>query len=90
MSKPAIRVGDPGAHAGTVTSGARTVTIGGLAAARVTDPHSEPPPLAAHGPQVIATGSATVFIESLQAARQGDTLGCGANLIPTQFTVQIG
>lgn len=90
MSKPAIRVGDLGAHAGAVTSGATTVTIGGLAAARIGDPHSEPPPLAAHGPQVIATGSSTVLIEGRPAARQGDTLGCGASLIPTQFTVMIG
>ncbi len=90
MSGPAIRVGDPGAHAGVVTSGATTVTIAGLPAARVSDAHSEPPPAAGHGPQVIATGSATVLIEGLPAARQGDTLACGAILIATQATVVIG
>ncbi|WP_345468272.1 PAAR domain-containing protein [Deinococcus carri] len=90
MAEPALRVGDPGAHGGTVTAGAATVTIVGVPAARLGDPHSEPPPLVAHGPQVIATGSATVFIEGRPAARQGDTLGCGAALLPTQFTVLIG
>ncbi|WP_043800915.1 PAAR domain-containing protein [Deinococcus gobiensis] len=90
MSFPALRVGDPGAHGGAVSAGAATVTVAGLPAARVGDPHSEPPPLAAHGPQVIARGSATVFIEGRPAAREGDLLGCGAVLSATQATVLIG
>ena len=90
MSFPALRVGDPGAHGGTVSSGAATVTVAGLPAARLGDAHSEPPPIAAHGPQVIARGSATVFIEGQPAARQGDLLGCGAALSATQATVLIG
>ncbi|EYB69278.1 hypothetical protein DEIPH_ctg009orf0018 [Deinococcus phoenicis] len=90
MAEPGIRVGDPGAHSGVVSAGASTVTLVGLPAARLGDPHSEPPPLVAHGPQVIATGSATVFIEGCPAVRQGDTLGCGAVLSATQFTVLIG
>lgn len=85
-------MGDLGAHTGAVISGASTVLIGGIPAARQGDPHSEPPPTAPtfHGPQVIATGSATVLIEGQPAARLGDMLGCGAALIPSQTSVVIG
>ena len=73
-----------------VTSGATTVLIAGQPAARIGDSHSEPPPLTAHGPQVVATGAATVLIEGRPASRTGDTLACGATLTATQSTVLIG
>jgi len=86
MSQPAIRLGDPGTHGGATATGAATVLIGGLPAARVSDAHPEP----FHGPQVIATGATTVLIEGLPAARAADLVSCGAALVPTQTTVLIG
>lgn len=86
MAQAAIRVGDPGTHGGVTTTGAPTVLIGGLPAARVSDPHVEP----SHGAQVIVGGSATVLIGGLQAARAGDLVSCSAVLIATQATVLIG
>lgn len=89
MSQPAIRLGDPGTHGGATATGAATVLIGGIPAARVGDAHPEPP-FPAHGPQVIATGASTVLIEGMPAARAADLVSCGAALVPTQTTVLIG
>ncbi|WP_407571467.1 PAAR domain-containing protein [Deinococcus altitudinis] len=86
MSQPAIRLGDAGTHGGVTTTGAATVLIGGLPAARIGDAHPEP----VHGPQVIVTGAATVLIEGRPAARAADLVGCSAALVPTQTTVLIG
>lgn len=58
----------------TIITGAPTVLIGGLAAARVTD-ISTPcmlPGCVPAGPGMIAKGSATVLITSLPAARVND------------------
>lgn len=86
MSRSAIRLSDPGTHAGVTTTGAATVLIIGLPAARTTDIHSEP----YHGPQVIVGGSVTVLIEGRPAARAGDLVSCKAQLIAGQATVLIG
>ena len=86
MSKPAARLSDPGTHAGVTTTGAATVLIVGLPAARLADTHAEP----FHGPQVIVGGSATVLIEGRPAARAGDKVSCAALLLPGQATVLIG
>ncbi len=58
----------------TIITGAATVVIGGMPAARVTD-QSTPCILAScvpAGPGMIAKGSATVIIEGLPAARVSD------------------
>ncbi len=86
MSQPAARLSDPGTHAGVTTTGAATVLIVGLPAARTADAHPEP----FHGPQVIVGGSGTVMIEGKPAARAGDMVSCAAQLLPGQFTVLIG
>ena len=65
---------------GSIVSGAATVFINGIPAARVTDVntcskkgHSSPPP-------PVAAGSQIVFIENLPAARKGDKIACGAKI----------
>ncbi|WP_420595524.1 PAAR domain-containing protein [Deinococcus sp.] len=86
MAQPAIRLGDPGSHLGTTSTGEPTVLIGGLPAACVGDTHIEP----FHGSQVISLGSLTVLIGGRPAARAGDQVSCLATLIPSQLTVLIG
>ena len=83
----AARVGDPTGHGSPLTgTGSINVLIGGQPAWRaVADVHACP---LANGPQphvggVVAVGSATVLINNLPAARQGDqvTEGGGPNPI---------
>jgi uncharacterized Zn-binding protein involved in type VI secretion len=66
--------------------------IENLPAARVGDKHvCLLPPLAGpHPPSPIATGSATVLINNLPAARQLDSVGCGAQILKGAPTVLIG
>jgi uncharacterized Zn-binding protein involved in type VI secretion len=78
MGQPAARLGDPTSHAGTPLGpgpGSANVLIGGQPAWRAgSDVHlcplsDGPKP---HGGGTVVVGSATVFINSLPAARRGD------------------
>lgn len=78
---PAARVGDTTSH-GTPLGpgpGSPTVLIGGMAAWRATaDFHACPlmnPGPAPHVGGTVVMGSATVLINNLPAARQGDMIG---------------
>jgi uncharacterized Zn-binding protein involved in type VI secretion len=95
---PAARIGDfhscpmqtpvvpPIPHVGgPVCTGAPTVLIGHMPAARVGDV------LVCVGPpDSIASGSSTVFICSLPAARMGDATAHGGSIASGDFTVMIG
>jgi uncharacterized Zn-binding protein involved in type VI secretion len=74
----AARALDPTLHGGFVAFGEPTVLIGGLPAARVSDPHvcSLNPPLLPHVGGWVAGGSLTVLIGGQGAARQGDLCAC--------------
>lgn len=97
MGMPAARVGDMTSHGTPLAPGpgSSDVFIGNMPAWRaLTDQHtcpvSSPAP---HGSGMVAVGSTTVFINNMQAARQGDmvteatggpnpiTLGCTTVLI---------
>ena len=95
MSKPAARLSDMHVcplvtvlvpHVGgPIINGAPNVLIGGLPAARVSDP------LVCVGPpDMIAQGSATVLINNLPAARMGDLTAHGGTIVLGNFTVLIG
>ncbi len=91
--QPAARVGDLMTSGGVILpSGAPTVLIGGLPAARqsdlTSDPRILPPPKPFTPPTFcpggpIVNGSATVFIGGLPAARVGDLAPSGACPPPT-------
>jgi len=78
MKQPAARLTDTTAHGGVITTGAPTVRIGGLPAARLNDLHTCPmvTGVAPHLGGPIITGNTTVLIEGLAAARVGDALTC--------------
>ncbi len=66
-------------------SGAPTVLIGGLPAARVGDMCVCTGP-----PDAIVAGSATVLIGGMPAARLGDSTAHGGAIVLGEFTVLIG
>lgn len=66
-------------------TGAPTVLVGKLPAARVTDQH-----VSGTGPHPIVKGSTTVLICKMPAARIGDTAACGGGIIKGEFTVLTG
>jgi uncharacterized Zn-binding protein involved in type VI secretion len=70
---------------GPITSGCPTVLIGGLPAARATDPC-----VCVGPPDMIAKGSATVLIGGLPAARQLDQTAHGGIVVVGLPTVLIG
>jgi uncharacterized Zn-binding protein involved in type VI secretion len=70
---------------GPVASGAATVLIGFLPAARATDQC-----VCIGPPDLVAKGSATVLIENMPAARLGDQTGHGGTIIVGFPTVLIG
>src|SRR5262245_23898607 len=76
--KPAARIKDRTEHGGAIAAGEPTVIIGGLAAARISDPHSCPACEGAkpHVGGPIAAGSSTVNIGGKPAARVGDRATC--------------
>jgi len=96
---PAARVGDQTSH-GTPLSpgpGSVNVLIGGMPAWRATtDMHTCPQVLPSGTPHVggvVAVGSATVLINNLPAARQGDMIpeaGPPNSIVMGCPTVQIG
>ena len=88
----AARQFDPTSHPGLLVQGSPDVRIESLAAARVGDKHvCLLPPLAGpHPPSTIAKGSLTVLINGRKAARQLDTVGCGAQILKGALTVLIG
>lgn len=93
---PAARVSDmhtcpmfngPVPHVGgpILPAGAPTVLIGGLPAARVTDPAT-----CAGPPDSIIAGSSTVLIGGLPAARMGDPTAHGGVVVMGCPTVLVG
>ena len=68
-----------------ILTGAPTVLIGGLPAARVSDTA-----LCVGAPASVITGSATVFINGLPAARMGDQTAHGGVIVLGCPTVLIG
>jgi len=71
-----IRIGDPGSHGGSVTTGSPDTFANGLKVARVGDTYSCP----IHGANPIVTGSADTTANGQAVARVGDTTACGATL----------
>lgn len=71
-----IRIGDPGSHGGSVTTGSPDTFANGARVARVGDTYSCP----IHGPNPIATGSPDTTANGQAVARVGDTTACGATL----------
>ena len=69
---PAARETDLTTHGGVIVEGSPDVFIGWLPAARLLDKHVCP----LHGPGPITESSATVFINKMGAARQGDACTC--------------
>ncbi|MBL8298429.1 MAG: PAAR domain-containing protein [Rhodanobacteraceae bacterium] len=89
----AARIGDPTSHPGLLAgAGLPTVLIEQLPAARVSDQHvcAFPPPTGPHPPNAVIKGSTSVFIGGQPAARQGDTCGCGAQIVSGALSVTIG
>ena len=88
----AARINDPTNHPGMISAGLPTVLIEGMAAARVGDAHTcaFPPPGGPHGTNAVLSGSTTVFIGSMPAARQNDPCACGAQITMGALTVMIG
>ncbi|MDB5898479.1 MAG: putative rane protein [Ramlibacter sp.] len=88
----AARQFDPTNHPGLILQGSPDVRIENLAAARVGDMHAclLPPTAGPHPPSNIAKGSLTVLINGKMAARQLDTVGCGAQIIKGALKVSIG
>lgn len=79
--KPAAKVGDLCLHAGKVQTGSPDTTTNDKKSARLGDIHdckSHPPGAPPWPPGPIVTGSSTVFINRLKAARHTDKLMCGA------------
>lgn len=77
MSRPVIRLGDPGSHGGTVVSGSPKLTANGIPVARVGDTYACP----LHGPNAITTGSTDTLDQRQPIARVGDSTACGATLM---------
>jgi len=71
-----IRIGDPGSHGGSITTGSPDTFANGLKVARVGDTYNCP----IHGPNPIATGSPNTTANGQAVARVGDTTTCGATL----------
>lgn len=79
--KPAAKVGDLCLHAGKIQTGSPDTTTNDKDSARLGDIHdckSHPPGAPPWPPGPIVTGSSTVFINRLKAARHTDKLMCGA------------
>ncbi|MDT8323226.1 MAG: PAAR domain-containing protein [Bacteroidota bacterium] len=95
MGLPVARVGDmhvcplyngPVPHVGgPIVTGAPTVLINGMPAARVGDSCTCVGP-----PDSIVTGSATVFLAGMPAARVGDSTAHGGSIVVGSPTVFIG
>lgn len=91
----AARIGDftdhPGALAG---AGVPNVRIEGMAAAVVGGATQHvcafPPPGGPHPTNLVASGSRSVLIGGLPAARKGDGCACGATVISGALRVWIG
>ncbi len=79
--KPAAKKGDLCLHAGKIQTGSPDTTTNDKKSARLGDIHdckSHPPGAPPWPPGPIVTGSSTVFINRLKAARHTDKLMCGA------------
>lgn len=96
---PAARVGDQTSHGTPLAPGpgSTNVLIGGMPAWRATlDMHTCPqvtPALSPHVGGIVTMGSATVLINNLPAARQGDMIaeaGPPNSIVMGCPTVQIG
>ena len=81
MGKPAAKKGDLCLHGGKIITGSPDTTTCDKLSARIGDQHtckSHPPGSPPWPPGPIVTGSSTVFINRLKAARLRDELQCGA------------
>lgn len=90
---PAARLTDPTAHPGAIIGPCvPTVLIEGLPAAVAFLSHHACafPGLPPHPPNPIVTGSKTVLIGGMPAARFGDTCLCGAGVIAGATRTLIG
>jgi uncharacterized Zn-binding protein involved in type VI secretion len=79
--KPAAKKGDLCLHGGKIQTGSPDTTTNDKDSARLGDIHdckSHPPGAPPWPPGPIVTGSSTVFINRLKAARHTDKLMCGA------------
>jgi uncharacterized Zn-binding protein involved in type VI secretion len=82
----AILMNDKTSHGGVVVEGSSFFDVGGRRVVRVGDKVSCPK----HGMTFIATGDATMIENGQALARHGDTTDCGAFLISSQSTFQVG
>lgn len=76
MSQQAARVGDLTSHGGAISTGAPTVLVADVPAARLGDIHCPLTSPSPHGGGPIVSASNTVLIEGMPAARVGDTAAC--------------
>jgi uncharacterized Zn-binding protein involved in type VI secretion len=82
MGQPQSRLTDLTLHAPPVISGSPDTIVGGLLAARVGDLTSPCPVCLTPPPGKIVSGSSSVFINSVAAARITDAVACGAGSVP--------
>ncbi|MCY7353870.1 MAG: PAAR domain-containing protein [Lysobacter sp.] len=91
----AARIADLTSHPGAIAPGPSVparVFIEKMMAARVGDMHvcAFPPPAGPHPPNKIESGSVTVFLSGMPAARIGDPCSCSALISSSALTVSIG
>lgn len=90
-----IRVGDMSSHGGTIITGSPTATVNGLPVCRIGDLHSCPqfyPGMVPHAvtPVIAAAGViARPTVDGVPIAVSGDITGCGAVLLPSDFTATV-
>lgn len=74
--KPVARLGDPGSHGGSITTGSSPVYVNSLPVACVGDTYSCP----VHGANPITTGAPHVFGLGKYVAHVGSQTACGATI----------
>lgn len=90
-----IRIGDKSSHGGIMITGSPTATVSGLPVCRIGDLHSCPqfyPGGVPHSvtPIVAAAGViARPTVDGIPIAVNGDIAGCGAVLLPSDFTATV-
>lgn len=82
--RPVIRLGDPTSHGGKVVSAASSVTVNGIAVARMGDACTCPKK--GHSNCKIAEGDPLHTIDGIPVAYEGHKTSCGAALIATTGT----
>lgn len=87
--KPAARVDDSICHGGNIQQGSDNVKINNKAAALAGKSQARCN-LHFIGSKVVSSGSGSVFINNQKAARQGDSIDCGATISAGSDNVLIG